>query len=149
MKSEDILGSLLVVAVIVGVIVFRKVAAGNILVLSPIALFLWNMWCLIGSYIPFFGGIFASLMIVKNDADAAAQRQAEEISEMVDEMASEAAERKLARFKEEERERQEKEEMEHRISRETGLTARINGNQVDIGKKTYDLEDVKRGLKLY
>ena len=149
MKDGEIQIIITFVAMIVGLIVFRKIAAGNIPLLSPIALFLWNTSCLMGSYIPVIGWICAKMMIVKNEGDAAAQRIAEEIADDADQAFSEAAERKLARIREEERKRQEQEDLERRISKETGLTARINGNQVDIGDKTYDLEDVKRGLRLY
>lgn len=133
---------------VIGMIAWRVVAGKKIPLLSPIARFMWNMGCLIASYIPFVGWIGAKLMIVDSESEAMAQKSALEISDAADDWGSELAAKSYARSQEEQRRIEEEAELERRISRETGHTARIHGNTVDIGNKTYDLNDVKKELNI-
>lgn len=145
MDNEVILA---LVTTILGVIMFRIVAGGKIPLLSPIARFIWNLSCTICSFIPFIGWIGAKLMIVKTKTEATAQVDAMKISEQSDKMGAELAAQCVTRSKEEQRRVEEKAELERRISRETGETAHVHGSTVDIGNKTFDLNDVKNELKL-
>lgn len=133
---------------VIVMIVWRVVAGKNIPFLSPVARFMWNISCLIASYVPFVGWIGAKLMIVDSESEAVAQKSALEISDAADEWGSELAAKSVARSQEEQRRIEEEAELERRISRETGHTARIHGNTVDIGDKTFDLNDVKKKLNI-
>lgn len=144
----DFLEILSVIFPILGIVVFRLVAGGKILFLSPIARFLWNMGCLIGSYIPFIGWMCAKLMIVDSESEAMAQKSALEISDAADEWGSELASESLQRSREEQRRIEEEAALERQISQRTGRTTRIHGNTVDIGDKTYDLNKIKKELKI-
>lgn len=139
---------LIIAMPILGLIAFRFVAGGKIPFLSTIAKFIWNISCLIASYIPFVGWIGAKLMITDTDSDVAAQKGAMEISEAADEWGSELAAKSYTRSREEQRKIEEEAELERLISKRTGNTARIHGNTVDIGSKTYDLNDVKKKLNI-
>ena len=144
----DFLEILSLVFPIMGFIIFCVVAHGKIPFLSPIAKFIWNISCLIASYIPFVGWIGAKLMIVDSESEAMAQKSALEISDAADEWGSELASKSLQRNREEQRRIEEEAALERQISQRTGRTARIHGNTVDIGDKTYDLNKIKKELKI-
>lgn len=133
---------------IVGLIVFRLVAGGNIPIISPIARFIWNLSCWIGSHVPFIGWICAKLMIEKSESDTALKTDAVQAGEEADDWGAELAAQSLARSQEEQRRIEEQAELERRISKETGKTAHIHGNTVDIGNKTFDLNEVKKELNI-
>lgn len=144
----EVMEILIIALPILGLIAFRLVAGAHIPLLSPIARFIWNLSCTIASFIPFVGWIGAKLMIVSDEAEAKAQENAMQISETADEWGADLAAKGYVRAKEEQRRIEEEAELERRISRETGRTARIHGSTVDIGNKTYDLNEVKQELKI-
>ena len=145
----EIVGIVLLVAAWVAVIViWRAVAKGNIPVISVLARFVWNTSCLIGSFIPFIGWLCAKMMIEKDESDRSAKQLAEELADEADEWGSEMMAQSAARTQAEQRRMEEQAELERKIGASIGRAARIHGNQVDIGNKTYNLDDVKKKLNI-
>lgn len=134
--------------IIAGVVVIAiRILAGQDHILGRICRWFWNVSFKIVSYIPLCGWM-SCFIIAKNDKERAEKNYYKQVGVEADRSGIEYLDRKAARDRAEEAERQERLRVESAINYALKRTdARIlNEDVVEIGGKKYDLHGVKRKL---